>query len=347
MTDRPRRVVTARTDFALAESEASLQLCRSARRLLVFTGAGLSCSAGLSAFSDANGLYERARRRFGLSEGVKLFCYSFLLKRRADAQSFLADVLDEAQAAQPTAAHAALLSLSAAGRLLRHATMNVDGLHRQRGGGGLWSETTPQGATLELHGCVLDAVCQRCARSTAVSASLARSWRAGRTPRCTAEGCGAAPCEREPLLRPKVLFYGDGESELITPPGCLQEPLEGDAQGADAILWVGISFQQSASVELFRNIRRSLQAVGRDGTVPQVLVNPDPEAKFNLLSALSAAENVPLHAARLSADEFLSRLAEGCEGAAEAACGKRERAREEGDAGAKRRKEWQEEAEGA
>jgi hypothetical protein len=36
---------------------------------------------------------------------------------------------------------------------------------------------------------------------------------------------------------------------------------------ADLVLWVGISFHQSASVEHFRRVRRALQTVGRMDTL--------------------------------------------------------------------------------
>ena len=36
---------------------------------------------------------------------------------------------------------------------------------------------------------------------------------------------------------------------------------------ADLVLWVGISFHQSASVEHFRRVRRAMQTVGRMDTL--------------------------------------------------------------------------------
>ena len=41
-------------------------------------------------------------------------------------------------------------------------------------------------------------------------------------------------------------------------------------QAADLVLWVGISFQQSASVEYFRRVRTLLGGMGRLTDVPQV-----------------------------------------------------------------------------
>lgn len=43
-------------------------------------------------------------------------------------QAFFSDIYTEAVAAAPAAAHRALAGLSAAGKLLRHYTLNIDGL---------------------------------------------------------------------------------------------------------------------------------------------------------------------------------------------------------------------------
>lgn len=37
-------------------------------------------------FSTRNGLYDRARRRFKIQDGIKLFTYSFYKQRREEVQ---------------------------------------------------------------------------------------------------------------------------------------------------------------------------------------------------------------------------------------------------------------------
>lgn len=55
-------------------------------KLLIFSGSGLSATSGMSTFSTRNGLYERARKQFKLSDGMKLFTYAFYKQRKADVQ---------------------------------------------------------------------------------------------------------------------------------------------------------------------------------------------------------------------------------------------------------------------
>ena len=52
-------------------------------------------------FSTRNGLYERARKRFKIADGSKLFSYAFYRQRPADVQGFLAQVYGEAAGSAP------------------------------------------------------------------------------------------------------------------------------------------------------------------------------------------------------------------------------------------------------
>lgn len=67
-------------------------------------------------------------------------------------------------------------------------------------------------------------------------------------------------------------------------------------KAADAIIWVGISFQQSASTQYFRSVRRWLAEAGRSGDCLQAVVNPSDEALWNLRTASS---NLGAHAVTL------------------------------------------------
>ncbi len=79
-----------------------------------------------------------------------------------------------------------------------------------------------------------------------------------------------------------VLWYP--ADDAITPKEVF-EVMEKDVGSADLILWVGISFEQSASTEYFRRVRRTLQEVSRLHVCKQAIINPSDEALWNLLSA--------------------------------------------------------------
>lgn len=284
----------------------------------------------MSTFSTPGGLYARAAKAARLPDGKALFTYAFFERRRADALAFLADVHAEAVAAAPTAGHAALARLAASGRLVRHYTLNVDGLagvagmstwHRElnpEGGGeeSGWGSSglgrcgrahapppalpPPTGTTVELHGNVRDLVCPGCEAVTAATPAAVAALRARRPLPCHA--CGPAH-----PLRLRVMLYEDAQGDAITPGDAL-DALEEDVAAADAVLWVGLSFEQSATTAYFRRARAAIAGAGRAEGVLQAVVNPADDAVFNLLSAVANASSLALLDVRGAADDILPAL---------------------------------------
>ena len=79
---------------------------------------------------------------------------------------------------------------------------------------------------------------------------------------------------------------GLAAGEKITPDE-VWERMEDDIQAADLILWVGISFEQSASTMYFRRVRQFLAQANRLATTQQAIINLSDESLWNLLSACS------------------------------------------------------------
>ena len=63
-------------------------------------------------------------------------------------------------------------------------------------------------------------------------------------------------------MRFKVMLYDDEQGDCITPEDVF-ERLDDDLAVAGAVLWVGISFEQSASTEYFRKVRHMSCAIRR------------------------------------------------------------------------------------
>lgn len=236
----------------------------------------------MSTFSTKGGLYEKAQHKFGLADGKRLFTYSFYEKNRQEAQQFLTEVYLEALEATPAPGHHAIAALSRAGRLQRHYTLNIDGLAAKAGMTTWHPEYHPDGVTVELHGNVHHLVCVECGGSMEFTQEAALEFRRTRQPL----PCNVCPEDLSSTLRPKVMLYEDADSEVITPDDVL-DLMEHDAKAADVILWVGISFQQSASTSYFRRVRRALQETGRIDRVIQALINPSEDTLWNLLTACS------------------------------------------------------------
>eukprot|EP00884_Botryococcus_braunii_P018026 jgi/Botrbrau1/4907/Bobra.118_1s0020.2 len=259
---------------------ALLNLASRASRIIVFSGSGLSADSGMSTFSTAGGLYEKAQKRFGVTDGKRLFAWQLYEKRKLEVLSFYADIYAEAKRALPGPGHYALRRLERTGKLLRHYTMNIDGL-AEVAGLSIWNpERNPEGSTVEMHGNIRFLVCPSCKARALMTEHFLRQLRSKKPIKCRS-------CEHG-QLRCCILLYDDAEDAAVTPSDIL-DTLENDLQTADLILWVGVSFEQSASTEYFRQVRRMLQESGRLKLCKQVIVNLSDEALWNVLSATNNA----------------------------------------------------------
>ncbi len=96
------------------------------KRIVVFTGAGVSAESGLGTFRDSDGLWEHYRIEDVCTHEAWLrnpqLCVDFYNARRKDTL-----------AAQPNAAHVAIAKLQAAIPGTRIITQNIDDLHERAG----------------------------------------------------------------------------------------------------------------------------------------------------------------------------------------------------------------------
>lgn len=313
-TMRKRR----RTTQDQGESESGLDRLLTAAalssKIVIFSGSGLSATSGMSTFSTKGGLYERAQRKFKLQDGKTLFTYSFYDRNRLQALAFFADIYLEATRATAAPGHHALAELQRVGRLQRHYTLNIDGLAEKVGMNTWHPEDNPNGCTVEMHGNIHHLVCVECGECSPLTAERIKDMKACREILClscpdptteggidaqkndenldkeveatAAENFKNDTSDTKPPLRFKVMLYEDAESEVITPEEVM-DLMEEDTKAADLILWVGISFQQSASTAYFRKVRHWLQEAGKSEHVVQAVINPSDEALWNLMTASS------------------------------------------------------------
>ena len=133
----------------LPDLSASLQhaadLLRNARRIVVFSGAGLSRASGIPTYRDADGLWK--------SQNALQFSHAEDIERDPSGFTrFWAQRLSVIESAQPNPGHAALAQLQRLRPATRLVTQNVDGLLTLAGGQDV----------LELHGSLRRWRCDRC-----------------------------------------------------------------------------------------------------------------------------------------------------------------------------------------
>jgi len=125
--------------------DAATALLRDARRIVVFSGAGLSRASGIPTYRDADGLWK--------SQNALQFSHAEDLQRDPSGfTKFWAQRLSVVESAQPNPGHAALAQLQRLRPATRLVTQNVDGLLTLAGGQDV----------LELHGSLRRWRCDHC-----------------------------------------------------------------------------------------------------------------------------------------------------------------------------------------
>ena len=174
--------------------KAELQsIIDASRRLVVFTGAGVSTASGIPDFRGAGGLY--SGEWDGLSPEMILSRSFFYLHPERFFEFYRARMLHPD--ARPNAAHEAIYRLEKAGRLRGVVTQNIDGLHKRAG----------NRLVYEVHGSVWENYCMDCNAFYGLEKILDSEG----VPRC--ERCGG-------VIKPWVTLYGEAPDKYTVMGAC-------------------------------------------------------------------------------------------------------------------------------
>ena len=159
------------------------ELLLQAHHAVALTGAGISTPSGIPDFrSPTSGLWQRANPL----EVASIYAFR---QRPQDFYDWIYPLTELTLAAQPNAAHLALVHLEQHGPLQAVITQNIDMLHTRAG-----SETV-----LEVHGHMRELTCLRCYDIVPSDEILAEFLETGKTPHCS---CGG-------VLKPNVILFGE------------------------------------------------------------------------------------------------------------------------------------------
>ena len=251
------------TADAAAAVAALIALARPARRIVAFTGAGISTESGIPDYRGPGGVWERqAPPTLGDFRDNPATRRAYWDHRRHGYPAMAA--------ALPNAGHLALVALERAGRLRAVVTQNIDGLHQKAG-------SDPR-RVIELHGTTHTVRCLDCGTEWPAATLQDRLLAGERVPPCLV--CGG------PLRAATVLF---GES---LPPTALRRAALA-AQTCDLLLVVGSSLIVNPAAQLPRLAKQSgarLAIVNRTPTPLDALADIIvPAAAGPTLAALAAA----------------------------------------------------------
>lgn len=230
------------------DGDTLVGLLRAAERILIFTGAGISTGSGIPDFRGPQGVWTRGAKpvlyqEFMISEAARLAHWDYKLAQWATTS-----------AAQPNAAHRAVVALETAGRLEAVVTQNVDGLHARAG-------TSPE-RLVELHGTNALVECQGCGERGDPAPHFAFLQRHRQAPRCAT--CGG-------YLKSATISFGQPLDERVLARAWAA------ADAADLVVALGstLSVQPAATIPLL---------AARRGA-PYVIVNQGETAHDALLGS--------------------------------------------------------------
>ena len=217
-----------------ADIERLAELLRSANRIAMFTGAGISTGSGIPDFRGPDGVWKRRQpvyyHDFMRSEAARIEHWDYKLEAWAAFRD-----------AQPNAIHKAIVELERAGKLLAVITQNIDGLHARAG--------TNAKLLIELHGTNSEVECQSCGRYSDTEPHFEYFRTTRKPPRCE---CGG-------FLKPATIRFGQNlRNEDI-------ERAEQAAKGCDLMIALGstLSVYPAASIPL----------IGANRGVPYAVIN--------------------------------------------------------------------------
>ena len=170
------------------------------KRIVAFSGAGISTESGIADFRSENGIFNTVRK-YGYNPET-LLSHSFFLQNtevffKYYKENFLVTK------AQPNAAHKALAAMEKSGKLSAVITQNVDGLHTRAGSKNVY----------ELHGSIYRNYCMRCHKFHPVE--------------YIQEAEGIPYCDCGGIVKPDVVLYEESLDENVLQ-GAMESVMQAD-----------------------------------------------------------------------------------------------------------------------
>lgn len=210
------------------------KLISESKKIVVFTGAGISCPSGIPDFRSADGLYNEKGYNYSPEQ---IISHSFFLRNPEMFYEFYCSKMVYPEAG-PNAAHLYFASLEDKGKSVTVITQNIDGLHQAAGSSNV----------IELHGSVHRNYCTKCGKFYDLASLLSR---AEPVPHCD---CGG-------VIKPDVVLYEESLKE---------EDINGAIKAlaeADMVIVVGTSLVVYPAASFLRYYRgQNLVLINKSAT---------------------------------------------------------------------------------
>ncbi len=164
------------------------------KRLIIFSGAGLSTESGIPDFRSPGGVWDRYNPE-------DFYFQNFLASEisREKYWQMATEMYESIKTAQPNAAHLAIAELEKMGKLDCVITQNIDGLHMKAG--------NSEEKVIQLHGTAIFVSCLSCKKRYDRDKIQERIKKGEKAPRCN--DCGG-------FLKPATISFGQSMPEKET-----------------------------------------------------------------------------------------------------------------------------------
>jgi NAD-dependent deacetylase len=246
-------------------SEAA-RILSPARKIVAFTGAGISAESGIPTYRGAGGLW-------GKYDPARFASYDEFMRDPSYYWEFFREMrYPVLRDARPNPGHTALARLEEAGRLTAVITQNIDGLHQEGGSKNV----------IELHGNSRFVACLKCGSVYGMKEIYEQLTDGSKAvPEC--KGCDG-------MLKTTVVLFGEA-----LPPDAVRDA-DDAIRGTDALIAVG------SSLVVYPAALFPQQAAARGASLIIVNAEPTPiDAMADLVVREKAGEFLPA-----LADELLA-----------------------------------------
>ncbi|KAI0801123.1 DHS-like NAD/FAD-binding domain-containing protein [Fomes fomentarius] len=219
----------ASTRRSLSNISLAVAKCK---KIIVVTGAGISCSCGIPDFRSSDGLYALVKQQYPdvVLKGRDLFDASLFRDPTSTAvfYTFISSLKKSIDSASPSSTHRFIKTLDSKRKLLRSYTQNIDGLEEKAGLVGTSSQeikTTGKGKfkirakdvrNVQLHGDIHRVRCTFCSAEFSCTPQYRDIFLSGTAPECpecaarsSARVARSARALKVGTLRPAVVLYDE------------------------------------------------------------------------------------------------------------------------------------------
>ena len=160
------------------------EVIKNSKRIVIFSGAGLSTNSGIPDFRSANGIYsEKTKMNISPEE---IISHSFFMNNPKYFYEFYFSKMVYLNAL-PNIAHKYFAKLEEEGKVLAVVTQNIDNLHQMAGSKKVY----------ELHGSIMRNYCMKCHKFYSLKDIYNKAFE---VPYCS---CGG-------IIKPDVVLYEEG-----------------------------------------------------------------------------------------------------------------------------------------